>query len=391
MDEAMSRNLLADKIDISQRVQGLKSLVEKQTADLADAQKKLQDLTAQISGLDALKEQLEQKQLERADLQNLIVQIDLLQSRDDARRVRMVQAAVTPKEIEFPQLKFMLPGGAVLAVLLAAGVLFLREFLDQRVKQPSDLAGLGARLLGVIPDISDDPAGPKRAELVVAESPGSTAAEMFRQLVAGARKAMDASGLRSVAVVTANPAGGSTTVVSNLAASLHAIGRSVAVVDANLRRPRVASVLGADPDAPGLGDLLAGAQAEPQTVNGIAVYGPGTPGSRVYERLSTDEMRRIIARLRERHEVVIVDLPPALVAGESMVVADCCDAAILVVRAEKDERGLVGKFVHQLQETRAVLLGTVLMRPSHTVGGYFKKNAELMAEYAKPAAAEAAS
>ncbi len=391
MDEAMSRNLLADKIDISQRVQGLKSLVEKQTADLADAQKKLQDLTAQISGLDALKEQLEQKQLERADLQNLIVQIDLLQSRDDARRVRMVQAAVTPKEIEFPQLKFMLPGGSVLAVLLAAGVLFLREFLDQRVKQPSDLAGLGARLLGVIPDISDDPAGPKRAELVVAESPGSTAAEMFRQLVAGARKAMDASGLRSVAVVTANPAGGSTTVVSNLAASLHAIGRSVAVVDANLRRPRVASVLGADPDAPGLGDLLAGAQAEPQTVNGIAVYGPGTPGSRVYERLSTDEMRRIIARLRERHEVVIVDLPPALVAGESMVVADCCDAAILVVRAEKDERGLVGKFVHQLQETRAVLLGTVLMRPSHTVGGYFKKNAELMAEYARPSAPEAAS
>jgi Mrp family chromosome partitioning ATPase/uncharacterized protein involved in exopolysaccharide biosynthesis len=391
MDEAMSRNLLADKIDLSQRVQGLKSLVEKQTADLADAQKKLQDLTAQISGLDALKEQLEQKQLERADLQNLIVQIDLLQARDDARRVRMVQPAVTPKEIEFPQLKFMVPGGAVLVLLVTVGILFLREFLDQRVKQPSDLAGLGARLLGVIPDTSDDPASPARAELVVVESPGSTTAEMFRQLVSGARKSMDASGLRSLAVVTANPGGGSTTVASNLAASLHAIGRSVAVVDANLRRPRLAAVLGADPDAPGLGDMLAGTHVEPQQAHGIAVYGPGTPGSRVYERLSTDEMRRIVARLRERHEVVIVDVPPALVAGESMVVADCCDAAVLVVRAEKDERGLVGKFIHQLQETRAVLLGSVLMRPSHTVGGYFKKNAELMADYAKPSGAEAAS
>jgi Mrp family chromosome partitioning ATPase len=111
----------------------------------------------------------------------------------------------------------------------------------------------------------------------------------------------------------------------------------------------------------------------------------------VYERLSTDEMRRIVSRLRERYEVVLVDLPPTLVAGESMVVADCCDAAMLVVRAEKDERGLVGKFIHQLQETRAVLLGTVLMRPSHTVGGYFKKNAELMSDYARPSAAEAAS
>jgi Mrp family chromosome partitioning ATPase/uncharacterized protein involved in exopolysaccharide biosynthesis len=391
MDEAMSRNLLADKIDLSQRVQGLKSLVEKQTNDLAESQKKLQDLTAQISGLDALKEQLEQKQLERADLQNLIVQIDLLQARDDARRVRMVQGAVTPKEIDFPQLKFMMPGGAVLVLLVTVGILFLREFLDQRVKQPSDLAGLGTRLLGVIPDTSDDPSGPKRAELVVSEAPGSTTAEMFRQLVAGARKSMDASGLRSLAVVTANPGGGSTTVVSNLAASLHAIGRSVAVVDANLRRPRLAAVLGADPDAAGLGDMLAGRQVEPQQAHGIAVYGPGTPESRVYERLSTDEMRRIVSRLRERYEVVLVDLPPTLVAGESMVVADCCDAAVLVVRAEKDERGLVGKFIHQLQETRAVLLGTVLMRPSHTVGGYFKKNAELMADYARPSAAEAAS
>jgi hypothetical protein len=36
-----------------------------------------------------------------------------------------------------------------------------------------------------------------------------------------------------------------------------------------------------------------------------------------------------------------------------------------------------------------VLVGTVLMRPSHTVGGYFKKNAAVMAEYARPSSAEA--
>ena len=392
VDEAMSRNLLADKIDFSQRVSGLKALVEKQTLDLAEAQKKLQELTAQISGLDALKEQLEQKELERADLQNLIVQLDLLQAREDARRVRLVQRATTPKEIDFPQLKFMMPGGAVLALLIVAGVLFLREFLDQRVKQPSDLAGIGgSRLVGVIPDLEDDPAGPKSAELVVTAMPGSTTAEMFRQLSANVRKAMDASGLRSLAIVTAHPGGGSTTTASNLAASLHAAGRTVAVVDANLRRPRLAAVFGIDADAAGLGDMLAGRTVEPHEAHGIAVFGPGTPENRVYERLSTDEMRRILARLREKYQVVIVDLPPALVAGESMVVADCCDASLLVVRAEKDERGLVGKFVHQLQETRSVLVGTVLMRPSHTIGGYFKKNAELMAEYAKPAGAEAKS
>ena len=390
MDEAMSRNLLADKINFSQRVVGLKSLVEKQTEDLSTSQKKLQDLTAEISALDALKEQLAQKELERNDLQDLITQLDLLQAREDARRVRLVQRATTPKEMDFPQLKFMVPGGAVLVLLIVAGILFLREFLDQRVKQPSDLAGVGgARLIGVIPDLEEDPAAPKAAELVVHDSPGSTTAEMFRQFASAARKAMDAGGMRSIAIVAAHPGGGATTTASNLASSLQAIGRTVAVVDANLRRPRLASVFGVDPDAPGLGDMLAGRQVQPQMSNGIAVYGPGTPESRVYERLSTDEMRRLVARLREQYQVVILDLPPALVAGESMVVADCCDGAVLVVRAMQDQRGLVAKFVHQLQETHAVLLGTVLMRPEHTVGGYFKKNAEIMAEYAKPAGTEA--
>lgn len=390
MDETMSRNLLADKIDFAQRVVGLKSLVEKQTLDLTEAQKKLQELTAQISALDALKEQLAQKELERKDLQDLITQLDLLQAREDARRVRLVQRATTPKELDFPQLKFMVPGGAVLVLLVVAGILFLREFLDQRVKQPSDVAGVGgARLIGVIPDISEDPSAPKGAELVVTAMPGSTTAEMFRQFAANARKAMDAGGVRSVAILSANPGGGTTTVVSNLAESLHAIGRSVAVVDANLRRPRLASIFGADPDAPGLSDMLAGRAVEPQVRDGIAVYGPGTPDSRVYERLSTDEMRRVIARLREKHQVVILDLPPTLVAGESMVVADACDAAVLVIRAQVDERGLVGKLVGQLQDSHAVLLGTLLMRPEHTVGGYFRKNAELMAEYAKPASAPA--
>ena len=61
-------------------------------------------------------------------------------------------------------------------------------------------------------------------------------------------------------------------------------------------------------------------------------------------------------------------------------------AALVVVRAMQDQRGLVAKTLGQLQETHAELVGTVLMRPQHTAGGYFRKNAEIMAEYAKPEA-----
>ena len=390
LEESMRRNLLADKTELAQRVGGLKELVAKQTEDRANAERRLQELTAQISALDALKEQLTQKESTRKDLQNLITDIDLLQAREDFRRVRLVQRAVTPKELDFPQLKYMIPGGAVLMLVLVGGIVFLREVLDQRVKQPSDLAGMGgARLLGVIPDLSDDPSNPKSAELVVLREPASMTAEMFRQASAALRKAIDAGGFRSIAVVSAHPGAGTTTLVSNLAASSHAAGRSVAVVDANFRRPRLASVMGCDPDAPGLGDMLLGRSVEPQDSHGIHVYGAGTPESRVFERLSGDEIRRAIQRLRDKHQIVIVDLPPSLVAGESMVLADCCDAALVVVRAMQDQRGLVAKTIGQVQETHAELMGTILMRPQHTAGGYFRKNAEIMAEYARPEGAAA--
>jgi succinoglycan biosynthesis transport protein ExoP len=386
LDEAMQRNLQADKLDYSQRVSSLKSLVERQTQDLTDYSKRLQEATAQFSALNALREQLDQKEKERADLQNLIAQFDILQGRADSRRVTLVQEASPPREIEFPKLKLMLPAGVFLSVLVVAGTLFLREFLDQRVRFPSDLAGVGgARLLGVIPDIADDPSEPKAAELVVAREAMSSTAEMFRQLAAACLKGMDAAGAHSLAVVTSNPGGGTTTVASNLAASFRAAGRTVAVVDANLRRPRLSAIMGEELEGPGLGDMLQGQDVQPHMANGIAVYGPGTVPNRIYERVSTDEMRRIIARLRERYQVVIVDLPPTLVAGETMFVTEACDASLLVVRALEDQRGLVAKSIHRLQEAHAVLLGTVLMRPEQTAGGYFRKNAEVMAAYAQPA------
>lgn len=383
LDETMRRNLLADKARESLRVTSLKSAVERQSTDLATAQRKLQELAAQIAGLDALREQLKQLEAERKETQDFIGQLDILAARPDARNVGMVQRATTPKELDFPQLKYMLPGGAVLVLALVVGVIFLREFLDQRVKHPSDLAGMGGtKLLGVIPDAADDPAEIANVDLVLSSHPQSMTAEMVRQASSSLRKAIDANGAHTVAFVAAHPGAGTTWLVANLALSLHAAGRSVAVVDANFRRPRLAAILGADPDAPGLGDMLMGKAVQAQTTRGVAVYGAGTADSRVYERLSGDEIRRVLGELRERHQVVLVDLPPSLVAGETLVVADSADSTVLVVQAMRDLRGLVAKMIGQLLDTRAALLGTVLMRPEHTVGGYFKKNAELMAEYA---------
>lgn len=387
--EGMKRNLMADKLQLTENISRFGAMVERQTADLTALEKKLQEMTARATEMQTLTAQLEQKQLERANVQRLINDIELIRVREDSQRVKMRQLAVTPREMSFPRLEYYIPLGMVLGLGLSAGIIFLRELLDQRVKQPSDMAGIsGCRLLGVVPDLSDDPSKPERAERVVRTHPNSVTAEMFRQVAAQARKAVDAGGCKTIAIVSVHPGAGATTLVSNLATSATASGRRTAVVDANFRKPRLAAVFGVDPDAPGLGNMLMDEAVQPQMVDGVAVFGTGPAPVRVFERLAGDRVARVLDQLRSEYDLVLIDLPPTVVAGETLVVVHASDASILVVRAMQDQRGLVGKVVNQLLDTRAALLGSVLMRPVHTAGGYFRKNAEMMAAYAQESPAQ---
>ena len=79
---------------------------------------------------------------------------------------------------------------------------------------------------------------------------------------------------------------------------------------------------------------------------------------------------------------MLVDAPPAVVAGDALVLANKLDAAVLVVRANQEQRGLVARVIGQLMDANCELLGVVLNRPRGTAGGYFKKNFAAMAGYA---------
>jgi len=385
-DEIVRRNLRAMLKKLTDDTAAIEETLQRQSADYATRSRELEQVTAHMSELRSMNERLRQLEDDRKAMGTKLAEIATVRAREDATRIEIVQRASLPRDLNFPRFKIVIPVVALLALAVVLGIIFTREVLDQRVRYTSDLAGLpGGRLLGVIPDLADDPASPKDPNTVVRDHPNSVVSEAFRQTAVQIAKGLEV-GHKAIVIVTGMPGGGATSVVVNLAMVAKGMVGKVLLVDANFRQPGLASAIGGNDSAKGLGDLLIGEgtlASVVQNASGISVLGAGTPTTRLPERLNSARLETILNEARRDFDVVLIDTPPAVVAGEVMTVANRADASILVVHAWHDQRGLVARLAHQLMDVRGVFLGVILNRPRSTAGGYFKKNAEAIATYSK--------
>jgi len=387
LNQILKRNLNADFKTYADQVESYTGLLERFEKDLATQSVRLKDFTANLATVDELKERRERLLEARAKQLEVLANLDQLKARDDARAISIAKRAQTPREKSFPQFKYMVPAGGVLVLLAFVGFIFVREILDTRIRYASDLTGLpGLRLLGSVPDLAEDPLGPKQIERVVRDAPKSVAAELCRQLSGQLLKACAQGGVKSIAVLSGLPSAGTTSMISNLADSIAASGRKVLVVDANFRRSHLAAAMGTEPDAKGLGDVLRGSAAMADVIRpaggDVDIVSAGTPDSRVFELLNTPKLDAFLQEAATRYDLVLLDVPPVVVAGDAMAVANKVDGTLLVVRAFQEQRGLVARLVNQLGDVRGQFLGAVLNRPKNTAGGYLRKNYEAMAGYA---------
>jgi Mrp family chromosome partitioning ATPase len=93
----------------------------------------------------------------------------------------------------------------------------------------------------------------------------------------------------------------------------------------------------------------------------------------------------MLAEAAGRYDMILVDVPPVVVASDALTIANKVDGTIVVVRAYQEQRGLVARIVNQLGDVRSQIVGVVLNRPRNTAGGYLRKNYEAMASYSTKA------
>lgn len=359
-----------------------KTLVDRDTT----ATKRLQDLQRIQSQYNDLDDRLRGRIQTRNTVADSLANVMAQAQTSSVNRVTELEIERPPNEMSFPQLKIMLPAGIALFLGLTAGIVLLMEIVDQRVKSPSDITLIPrARLVGWVPDASEDPAGQGAVETAFRDRPKGIVAESFRQVRSAISKRISHLDHKTILVVSGMPASGATSVASNLALAFAASERKVLLVDANFRRPSLHRIF-AVPDAPGLADVLVGNREISQAVQAtntpnLDVLAAGSKEHRVYERLSTEVMSNTLAQLKAMYDIILIDVAPAVVGGEALALANRCDASVMVVRAMSDKRGMVARIKNDLTESRSELLGAIVNGVKSSAGGYMKSNIKTAHEY----------
>jgi non-specific protein-tyrosine kinase len=201
------------------------------------------------------------------------------------------------------------------------------------------------------------------ASLVLLTSPHSAAAEAYRSLAANLQFAYADRQLQTIGVTSAAQGEGKSTTVANLAVAMAQTGRSVIVVDADLRRPGQHTLFGLNRDE-GLANVLRGDGAElplqDTVAAGVRVLTGGPQPANPLEALASRRFDQLLAQVRAEADFVLVDTPPAGALADVAVVAPRLEGMLLVVCAGKTKRDLARRAREQLERVNANLLGVVL-------------------------------
>lgn len=273
----------------------------------------------------------------------------------------VVTPATPPSEPSAPNIKLSVALGFLVGLAIGVGAATLRTALDNKVRGEADLRIVtDAPFLGGIASDKDATKKPLITQ-IGAQSPR---AESFRHLRTNMQFANIGGELSAIMVTSSVPGEGKSTTAINLAIALAQAGQSVALVDADLRRPMVGQYLGLERSA-GLTTALVGKAdlddlLQPWGEDELYVLTSGLIPPNPSELLGSAPMSQLIRGLEKRFDAVVIDAPPLLPVTDSAVLSQHVGGVIMVVDSQKTTRADLEKSLSTLAMVDAHLLGTVL-------------------------------
>lgn len=307
--------------------------------------------------------------------------------------------------------------GLLIGLMLGSGLAFLVERLNTSIRRPEEVERMvpvpglavipliaparrgGGRLAGLLGRGRDS--GVAQDGTRALPAPLSTGTEAFRMLRTSLVWSESGESLKTIVVTSAAPSEGKTITAANLAVIFAHEGRRVLLVDCDVRRPKLHTMLRV-PRSPGLADLLRSdadmAELSTRTqaletdlplspdevpatdfirstgIRGLHLLPCGRIEPTMADLSSAARLRRLLGDLSKWFDVVIMDTPPVLAVADAGILGAMADGVLLVVRAGQTDKTAMFRAHQHLAQIGARVVGTVFNDPEGEVtgeGGYY--------------------
>ena len=264
-------------------------------------------------------------------------------------------AASEPVKPKKPLLAFV---ALIMTFAIPFCILYVKKMLKNKIGSQDELEAITpAHLLGQIYHARED-------ELQVIADTNTKNAELFRYLRGNVQFVLPESTDKVVLVTSAVAAEGKSYIAANVASSLALMGKKVALVELNLRKPSLGEMFGIIASK-GMSDYLSNGEVSlhdivSTTADGLDVYVAGTVPPNPSELLQGSRTAQLMEQLREQYDYVVVDSASLATASDTFSLTNQADATVVVLRANSTKQAYV-KWINRLMaEGKLCNVGFVL-------------------------------
>ena len=336
---------------------------------IVNGQKRLAEIETAINN--SISEfELTALQQEKTNLEGLIIEwernytqlLTLTEPKRDPTRLTVVEPAHSGNRMIRPLVPLNTIVGGGVGMILALGLIFLLDFLDDTYRSLKDFPqSEEVNILGSIRRIK----GKKLSDKIIAQlQPHSPITESYRIIRSRIRFKRGDNPARSIMVTSSMPEEGKSLTAANLAVVFAQANFKTVIVDADLRHPVLHELFEVENEA-GLGDVLSSHAMRVEEcikntpVDNLQILTSGKALPDPSGQLGSERMEEIIMDLKKIAEIVIFDSPPVLVFADAIALSRRIDGIIVVIRARKSKRSAINQTLLDLQNANANLLGSI--------------------------------
>jgi polysaccharide biosynthesis transport protein len=371
--------------ETGQRQEFIKEQLSSLQAQIIETEARIEDLQKELTGLSSAS-QVANTEEEINDLTQKLTTLRqnyanfLANSQEGALNIlSVVEPANLPSRSVGSNKLLVIFLAAAVGLSLSAGAAYLIEYIDRTIKTTADVERvLNYPVIGYLSEIprEDDNTDAEEGRdkqndgknaTYVLDNPNTSLAESFRLLKSNLDFFGVASPSKTILVTSPSQGNGKTTIAVNLALAMSMGDENVVLVDADLRRPAVHTVLDL-PVKPGLSDVICGDRTpesvvKPWKEDSLDVITSGTRLPNVTEIAGSRRISAILNELKETFEVVIVDAPP-LVISDAYNLASKVDGVILILVPGQTREEQARAMKEQLDRAGATVIGVVFNKIS---------------------------